>query len=154
MAEGIARQPRAEIDESIYRRLNCPSARPVFLRFIQSLPRAGANRMALALTHIPDPEDAESLSNTELLKLMKERKDWHILPVGSQGLHRTLEGQLFVVDRIPANRKGIVTYTAARGVTYSQACDWVRSHSFWANPEVLLQFHGISNLEAPERRAA
>jgi len=102
----------------------------------------------------------------DIRKLVIWKDTWGIATEANQALHRTLSGQLLIVDKTPADMSGNQHYNNPRYVSYSEACEWIRNSGYRWQPQVLLQFHGIqasaSNMaatarqvpEAAQRRAA
>jgi uncharacterized protein (DUF1778 family) len=68
---------------------------------------------------------------------------WSIVSNATQSLHRTLDGQLILVDQTQPDLSGSVHHSNARLVSYSEACSWLKSSGCNRKPEVVLQFHGI-----------
>jgi hypothetical protein len=78
-----------------------------------------------------------------LLKLVRSYATWNITSVAGKALHRTLDGQLIIVDREGANTGCEFHYDNAQPVSYAEACKWIQTSGNRWKPEVLLQFHGI-----------
>jgi hypothetical protein len=68
---------------------------------------------------------------------------WGIATEANQALHRTLSGQLLIVNRTPADMSGNQHFHNPRYVSYSEACEWIRNSGNRWKPEVILRFHGI-----------
>ena len=102
----------------------------------------------------------------DIRKLVIWKDTWGIATEANEALHRTLSGQLLIVNKTPADMSGNQHFNNPRYVSYSEACDWIQNSGYRWKPEVLLQFHGIqasaANMaaaarqvpEAAQRRAA
>jgi hypothetical protein len=90
----------------------------------------------------------------DIRKLVILKDTWGIATEAKQALHRTLSGQLLIVNKTPADLSGNQHFNNPRYVSYSKACEWIRNSGNRWKPEVILQFHGIQASAANVAAAA
>jgi hypothetical protein len=87
----------------------------------------------------------------DIRKLVIWKDTWGIANGANQALHRTLSGQLLIVNKTVADMSGNEHFHNPRWASYSEACELIRNSGYHWKPEVLLQFHGI---QAPAANVA
>jgi hypothetical protein len=115
---------------------------------MKNKPRSVENGSTSAAASHPKTHRADGASAQTpeaLLKLVRRHATWNITSGAGKALHRTLDGQLILADRKPADVSGYIEYTGARLVSYAEACKWIPTSGNDWKPEVLLQFHGITD---------
>ena len=90
----------------------------------------------------------------DIRKLKIWKDTWAIGTEANEALHRTLSGQLLIVNKTPADMSGNQHYNNPRYVSYSEACEWIQNSGYRWKPEVILQFHGIQASAANMAAAA
>jgi hypothetical protein len=90
----------------------------------------------------------------DIRKLVIWKDTWAISTKANAALHRTLSGQLLIVNKTPADVSGNQHFSNPRWVSYSEACEWLRNGGNRWKPEVILQFHGIQASAADVAAAA
>jgi hypothetical protein len=112
--------------------------------------RNGSPAAAAPQSKTHGADGASAQPPEDLLKLVRSQATWNITSGAGEALHRTLDGQLILVDRAPIDTSGHGEYSNARPVSYAEACKWIPTSGNHWKPEVLLHFHGID----PARAAA
>jgi hypothetical protein len=90
----------------------------------------------------------------DIRKLVIWKDTWGIANGANKALHRTLPGQLLIVNKTPADMSGNQHFHNPRWASYSEACELIRNSGYHWKPEVLLQFHGIQASAANVAAAA
>jgi len=105
--------------------------------------KQGSRSAAASQSKTHGADGAAAQTPEDLLKLVRSHATWSITSDTMKALHRTLDGQLILADRKPADMSGHIEYTGARPVSYAEACKWIPTSGNHWKPEVLLHFHGI-----------
>lgn len=80
-----------------------------------------------------------------LLKELRAMRTWQITGTGTEVLHRTLAGQLFIADRTPADINCQRVYSNPRVVTYREALRFIAKNTCWGRRSwTVLHHHGIT----------